>query len=1264
MGGSNTNGYYGTVGVENGNNLPPKRQYMATWTTPNALYLFGGINGSNVLDDFWTFSLASKNWTWIGGANAPSKGDYPAARCACMTWTIGNQFFLFGGRLFDPLNVLNDLWRYDESGWTRLSSGSNSGQYGIRGIPDASNLPPPRYGAVSWTSYNALYLFSGDNSGSYNDLWKYHIASGWWTWVGGSNTTNQIGVLGNKGSPDINNIPSSRSAAMISQTSDAVYLMGGKQSFTNPITKFNDIWSFQVFNDGHTCSIDQDCSSMHCVSGICCDQICGGECMTCGTGRCASAEGSTCENGRVKTWKMRNVTGPIPRVIEFGQQQIGDAMYLFGGIDTGLSPTQPTNALWRWDPLNFWTLIHNITIAGSYPSPRWGSAIWSYDSLGLLYLFGGNIKYNQPGGYGAVNDLWVFDINALTWTLLMNKGIDYGQMGVYIPGTSPDYLVKVGKASDGKGTAYVFGGRTAPLGSTNTDRVFRWQHPNQWTWMAGSGATNIRAPNYNNTASALSPGSRASMTLHYHPADGDTIIMMGGTNDLMPGNINDVWKFHLDAINTSQVWTPIIWSQMAGPSQLPIADIGFDYASTSTDDGTYYYGGFMDTTSSSRLNTMWKLDNGMTWVNMGNYSGTSRGRGGSAMWSIGDSLFLWGGSTVWNQPLRIVNELWEYTSCDWDVNEPNNLAQSATHLTLIDDAFQQGGLTMCNSYDQDWFVFNVDNVGLLEIAIIMESNNVNADLDFDLFQSPSQVYATLNTTFQGKETYQMYVSSVGRWYMRVYHKAVLDSTYRVDIRSYPSVDEFCQSANHSDIDQAIAIPDRSDMTAEMSMCDQVSYWKFNVVNANANITLSIEWRSSLPYLTMSIFTSSQKRATPVLQVSSGGSNLTGQVLIGSGSYYVRLENAMPWMVPSYTISFTTTDSYVAPSTTSSSTSLPSSSTMASSSTMTSSSMSPTSSSSSFPSSASTFPFASSSTDSNMIIIIASSIGGFVLLSIIIIIIIVLSKRHPSPKRDAIPDIDFEMTTKHFVPNIPGEDIDKKKMLGQGNFGQVYYGMWHETHVALKSLHDIDGFKEFMKESELLKSFNHPNVVRFYGTTVIDGTPWIVTEYCDKGSLKDYVTQHSPTLHESIMFAKGIATGMDALHSKNVVHSDLAIRNVLLHSHATGLQVKVADFGLSKQMENDYYTGSKEKSKPLRWCSPEVISADRFSTASDVWSYGVTVWEILSDGDKPYSQFAMDEVGSAIVNGQKLEKPEKCSDELWTILVECFQTDPVHITQCL
>src|SRR5579864_8632430 len=241
---ANQFGVYGTRGTASSSNVPGARNFPTSWSDGNGnLWLFGGGGYDSVgitggLNDLWKFD--GTNWTWVSGANtvnqpgvygtqgtaAPS--NVPGARIGANSWidSSGN-LWLFGASLgYDSsgsLGSLNDLWKFDGTNWTWISGAatvSQPGVYGTRGTASPSNTPGARGASAAWIDKNGnLLLFGGsgsDSTGTFgvlNDLWKFDGSS--WTWVSGSNSINQSGVYGAKGTAAPSNVPGAR-ASLIS----------------------------------------------------------------------------------------------------------------------------------------------------------------------------------------------------------------------------------------------------------------------------------------------------------------------------------------------------------------------------------------------------------------------------------------------------------------------------------------------------------------------------------------------------------------------------------------------------------------------------------------------------------------------------------------------------------------------------------------------------------------------------------------------------------------------------------------------------------------------------------------------------------------------------------------------------------------------------------------------------------------------------------------------------------------------------------------
>ncbi|XP_055531296.1 activated Cdc42 kinase-like isoform X2 [Wyeomyia smithii] len=270
------------------------------------------------------------------------------------------------------------------------------------------------------------------------------------------------------------------------------------------------------------------------------------------------------------------------------------------------------------------------------------------------------------------------------------------------------------------------------------------------------------------------------------------------------------------------------------------------------------------------------------------------------------------------------------------------------------------------------------------------------------------------------------------------------------------------------------------------------------------------------------------------------------------------------------------------------------------------------------------------------------------------------KTCPSPSK--IPN------NKHI---IPADAITVNKQLGTGEFGIVQQGVWtngtERIQVAIKCLcreRMQSNPMEFLKEAAIMHSIEHENIVRLYGVVLDTESLMLVTELAHLRSLLECLKDPGlrvsfltvPTLCE---FAAQICNGMMYLENKRLIHRDLAARNILVFSKN---KVKISDFGLSRALGvgKDYYqTNFNVNLKlPIAWCAPECINFLRFTNASDVWAYGVCLWEIFSYGFQPWAALTGHQILEAIdePNYQRLEKPECCPKEYYSLMLKCWQHD--------
>lgn len=255
-------------------------------------------------------------------------------------------------------------------------------------------------------------------------------------------------------------------------------------------------------------------------------------------------------------------------------------------------------------------------------------------------------------------------------------------------------------------------------------------------------------------------------------------------------------------------------------------------------------------------------------------------------------------------------------------------------------------------------------------------------------------------------------------------------------------------------------------------------------------------------------------------------------------------------------------------------------------------------------------------------------------------------------------------------------IDRKLLtlghvLGSGQFGRVYKGflLIEETGehvaVAVKTIHNKSMYDDaldngaFVEEGLMMKDFEHENVLTLIGVTVdSSGLPMVVTPFMLYGDLRSYISDEasSPTVRELIDFGTQIAKGMAYLANLKFVHRDLAARNCMLDENLT---VKVADFGLSRDIyERDYYSSENKKTKlPVKWMAIESLERCIYSTKTDVWSYGVLLWELMTRGVVPYPDVDNFDLFSYLKEGRRMMRPRYCPEILYGIMLSCWQENP-------
>ncbi|XP_044754271.1 proto-oncogene tyrosine-protein kinase receptor Ret [Coccinella septempunctata] len=305
-------------------------------------------------------------------------------------------------------------------------------------------------------------------------------------------------------------------------------------------------------------------------------------------------------------------------------------------------------------------------------------------------------------------------------------------------------------------------------------------------------------------------------------------------------------------------------------------------------------------------------------------------------------------------------------------------------------------------------------------------------------------------------------------------------------------------------------------------------------------------------------------------------------------------------------------------------------------------------------------------------------------------------------------IQFDMVTSLIDQNImnllkkyepdpkwefPRTQLQIEKTLGEGEFGRVLRakatdinGQSGITTVAVKTLKDDareSELNDLLSEYQLLKEVSHPNVIKLLGVCTTPGGPiYLIIEYAEHGALRNYLRrsrnirisqisetseQDQKTSHydepktsqitskELLSFAWQICNGMAYLSSVKLVHRDLAARNVLL---ATDKICKISDFGLTRDIyEDNAYTKRSKGRVPVKWMAPESLQDHVYTTKSDVWSFGILLWELVTLGASPYPGIAVQNLFHLLRQGYRMERPNNCSEKLYQIMRSCWEIKP-------
>uniref|UniRef100_A0A4W6CT20 Receptor protein-tyrosine kinase n=1 Tax=Lates calcarifer TaxID=8187 RepID=A0A4W6CT20_LATCA len=308
---------------------------------------------------------------------------------------------------------------------------------------------------------------------------------------------------------------------------------------------------------------------------------------------------------------------------------------------------------------------------------------------------------------------------------------------------------------------------------------------------------------------------------------------------------------------------------------------------------------------------------------------------------------------------------------------------------------------------------------------------------------------------------------------------------------------------------------------------------------------------------------------------------------------------------------------------------------------------------------------------------ASVVGGLLVAVIVSLVIFVLLRRRRIRKKRTTRRLLQEkelvepLTPSGEAPNqallriLKETEFRKIRVLGSGAFGTVFKGLWIpegenvKIPVAIKVLREATSPKanqEILDEAYVMASVDHPHVCRLLGICLTSSVQ-LVTQLMPYGCLLDYVRHHRDHIGAQwlLNWCVQIAKGMSYLEERHLVHRDLAARNVLVK---TPNHVKITDFGLAKLLtadEKEYHADGGKV--PIKWMALESILQWTYTHQSDVWSYGVTVWELMTFGSKPYDGIPASEIALVLERGDRLPQPPICTIDVYMIMVKCWMIEP-------
>eukprot|EP00029_Vermamoeba_vermiformis_P010124 TRINITY_DN526_c0_g1_i3.p1 TRINITY_DN526_c0_g1~~TRINITY_DN526_c0_g1_i3.p1 ORF type:complete len:1056 (-),score=196.35 TRINITY_DN526_c0_g1_i3:69-3236(-) len=294
-------------------------------------------------------------------------------------------------------------------------------------------------------------------------------------------------------------------------------------------------------------------------------------------------------------------------------------------------------------------------------------------------------------------------------------------------------------------------------------------------------------------------------------------------------------------------------------------------------------------------------------------------------------------------------------------------------------------------------------------------------------------------------------------------------------------------------------------------------------------------------------------------------------------------------------------------------------------------------------------------NTTLIVAIVVPVGAVLIAGALLAFFLVRRKQRRQRRGNRTSTVGLEAQYGQWF--IPFSDLTFHEQLGQGGSGQVFKGSWKNTSVALK-VSMTQAHSSVISELTLMMQLRpHPNVVQLLGFSVHPETDSIVLvlEYCNQGALDSLLFdgKKAVTMKQKLEWLIGISKGLSHLHSNNIVHRDVAARNILLHQN----EAKVTDFGMSRVVSENQRGTTKSELGPIRWMAPESLKAKEYSAKSDVWSFGILAFEVIAQ-QEPHAEVDPIQVGRLIRDeGLTPHLPDTCPIELAPLIKSCLHMEP-------